>query len=1123
MIKILFYLTRKVRIYLVFAFFMYFIASVVYAGNSDSPNPNDLAGHRNNSSFRNAHNDKSAPEAIAQQDIQVTGKVTGKDGESLPGVNVLEKGTSNGTITDVQGEYSLDVDDDAVLVFSYVGYEKKEVNVNGRSTINVEIEPEVTGLDEVVVVGYAVKKKENLTGSVATVSNEEIESRPVTGLAEALNGVVSNLEISPSGGDGGKPGAKSSYQLRGVGTIGDASSEPLFIIDGVEGDPDLINPNDIASISVLKDAAAASIYGAKASYGAIIITTKQGEKGEAKINFSVNRSWRDPFLPRKRLGSLDHMEYWQEADLNEDGEIHSLQGYPDELIQKLKERMEDPSAHPIMPRDPDDTTGWFAHHGLAINEDWFHAIYNRMAPTQDYNLSISGGGENTSYYFSGGFMDQDGLYNFDADHYKRYSFLGKFSGDVTEWLNLSYRMQYVRRDVLFGPERRYRARTVNIVKPNEPVQDEYGHYRHMLNTMYYNAQGDNDIEDNFNNTFTININPFEGLNLIGDLTFNRSAYDDMEYESKRPDFDANNNPKAPSGSSEIKKEKETIKFYDIDIHGTYNKTFGLHSFNLLAGYQQQYTYSSKLFASRNERMSSDIYSIVTATGSDFETTDEDKELATLSYFGRFNYAFNDKYLLEANLRYDGNSRFAEGYRWGLFPSASVGYIISRESFFQPLTGVVNFFKIRGSYGKLGNMRARYWYYSENATMSRLVPDKPWLTIDGQTVEYMSAPELSMRSLTWEKPITTNLGTDINFFNNKLQTSFDWYTRTTKDMVGPPNPLPSILGVSELPQENNTELKSQGWELTVIHKNSFGDFKYTVSAGVAKHEETVTKYNADYRQIPDIWDAVGGSGNMHYYEGMKLGEIWGYTTVGFIEDSSTLQMINEGPGGEHSQHEIHEGEWGFGDIQYADLNGDSVVSPGEKTLDDPGDLRVIGNETPDFSFNFSLGAQWKGFDIRTSWVGEGPSEWLPGMRDGYPAKFQINMVKMKFWGSSYNDSELPAFETHKDHWTPDNPDAYWPRPHFAHSLATTDRKSAFRNTQVQTRYLQNGAYLKLRNIQIGYSLPEKWLERVGFSRARIYVSGENLLTITNLRIFDPEDKGMAYPLQKVYSAGLNVQF
>ena len=1057
--------------------------------------------------------------------FEVTGNVVDSKGDPLPGVNILEVGTTNGVITDLKGNYSINVNsENAVLRFSFIGYIAQEIAVSGQSKIDVVLEEEIETLDEVVVVGYGVKQKENLTGSVATVSSDEIESRPITGLAEALNGAVANLDISPADGDGGKPGAESNYQLRGIGTIGDANSEPLFIIDGVEGDPDLVNPNDIASISVLKDAAASSIYGAAASYGVIIITTKKGEKGKTKINFSANNSWRNPYLPRKRLGSLDHMLYWQEADLNEDGQIHQTDGYPDEIIQKLRERMEDPSSHPIMPRDPDDTTQWYAHHGLAIDEDWFHAVYNRMAPTQDYNISISGGGENSNYYFSGGFMNQDGLYSFDVDHYKRYSFLGKYSGDVTSWLNLSYRMQFVRRDILGGPSfNKYRARLVNMAKPNEPVQDPYGHYRRGLAKNYYNAQSNQNIEDNFNNTFSAKLNPFEGFNIIADFSFNLSSYDNMRYSSRYPDFDANNNPKSPAGSSEIAKEKENTKFYDVDVHATYTKNLGSHDFNLLAGYQQQYTNNSRLYAYRNERMSSDIYSIVTATGNSMETTDLERELATLSYFGRLNYSFNDKYLLEANFRYDGNSRFAEDKKWGFFPSASAGYIISRESFFEPLTSWLNFFKIRASYGKLGNMRARYWYFNETATMSRQIFSKPWLTTDGQELNYMSAPELGMQSLTWEKPTTTNLGIDLNFFRNKIQTSFDWYTRITRDMVGPPNPLPGVLGVDELPQENNTELKTQGWEFMITHKNSFGDFNYTVSASVWKHQSTVTKYNADYRQIPDIWDAVNGSGNMHYYEGMELGEIWGYTTVGFIEDSATLNTINQGPDGTHSQHVIHEGDWGFGDIMYADINGDSIVGYGEKTLDDPGDLSVIGNQTPDFSFSFTLRAGWKGFDIRTHWVGEGPSEWAPSMRDGYPAKYQINMIKMKFWGTSYNDSELPVYETHKDHWTPENPDAYWPRPHFAHSLAATDRRSAFRNTQVQTKYLQNGAYLKLRNIQIGYSLPLKWLERIKFSRARIYVSGENLLTFTNLKIFDPEDKGMAYPLQKVYSAGINVQF
>jgi len=1036
-----------------------------------------------------------------------------KNNVPIPGVAVLIKGASKGTITDFDGKYKISIEEeDAILQFSCIGYETVEMQVNGRIQIDIEMKETLTGLDEVVVVGYGIKKKENLTGAVATVSNEELTSRPITSISEALNGVVSNLQIISN--SGGEPGADVTYQLRGAGSIsGFASSEPLILVDGVEADPSLIHPNDVESISVLKDAAASSIYGSKAPYGVILIKTKQGRKGKPKIYFSSNTAWRSARKPYKKLGTIDHLDYWRHADLNDDGRITQ---FTDDWYEAAIEAAKDPNLPDVLV-DENDSTQW--GRGVATDMDNFHQIFKKYAITQDYNLSVSGGTDKTSYYFSGGLTDMDGQLRLGEDYYKRYSFLGKFNGKVTNWLEISYRIQYAREKYKNPPSEwvEFRPHKLN---PLRPVYDPNGHVLDDdIQMVAEDAIATETENNNFNNTLSAILTPLKGLKIQTDFSYNLKLFDVMHYQNPVPRYTVQNELMGYYGVSQLEKIHNQNNYTNINFFSDYSKTIGNHNFYVLGGFQQEVMDFSQLKMRRNNRIENEIYSIRSAVGDAFDFSDYDSKWATQGYFGRLTYNFSNKYLLEFNARYDGSSRFPKENRWGFFPSASVGYAISKEPYFESLTKWVSFLKIRASYGRLGNTNLNENDIYYQASMSKETTE--WLSLDGRSkYETISTPKLGNAHLTWEKPSTFDVGVDMNLFDNKVQIVFDWYNRITKDMVGPSPPVASIVGLarSERPLVNNTELQSRGWEAIIGYRNQFNKINYKVGFSISSHKETVTKYYNPEGKLPDIWNYNMGGDLMYYYEGMVLGEIWGYETVGFINDEETRDEINRKDEGTHDQSRIYGGTWNMGDIIYKDINGDGEVSPGKKTLTDHGDLKIIGNETPAFEFNISISANWKGFDFRSFWNGNGPGQWYPRRIDGQESWYN-HWLRRQFFGTTQG-SDYPSLEIYKgNYWTPENKDAYYPNGY----LTAGDIRSTYRNTEPQTKYLQSTAYLRLKNLQIGYTIPAHIINKTKLGYTRIYLSGENLLTFTKMRVYDPEMPGLIYPFTKVFSAGLTVQF
>ncbi len=1031
----------------------------------------------------------------------ISGKVADSSGSPLPGVNVFIKGTTQGTITNADGIYSLsNVPSGATLIFSFVGMKIQEIPVAGKTTIDVIMAEESIGIEEVVAVGYGTQKKINLTGSVSSVSSEELEDRPVTSVAQAMQGLVPNLQITTT--DGGRPGSSLSWQIRGTGSIGDAEDSPLIVIDGVAdvgGTINNLNPEDIESISVLKDAAAAAIYGSRAPYGVVLVTTKKGKSNNMKVTVNSSLSFRNPSNYLNPAGSMDFVNYYNTSAANRGVSPR----YDQAFVDSLQYRIDHPELNlPDLLVRPYDSTRWYRQ--VAVDVNWFKEIYRDMALTHNHTISASGGTKKITYYSSLGYMDQDGLYRYGNDSYKRYSGLLNLNTEATKWLDLGFKLQLIR-SVTDAPNSPMLDKCAFTSYPTDPVYDINGRYFRQSYAIHIADEGGRETtrKDAFNSTLSCVIKPFKDFRINADASL--KSYDQTYTEDQKILYFY-----SPLGDilgtqngadvDYILKKYSINKYYAGNIYADYTKQLGNHHLYFLAGAQLEYNQFSQLYGYREERLNDNLLSLTAAVGETMTLTDNETEWANKGYFARFNYNYKEKYLIEFNGRYDGSSRFPSDYRWGFFPSVSVGYNIAKELWFAPIAQVFNTMKLRASYGTLGNSNVDLYY---QATMSKLTSD--YIGSDGTFLEYVSAPGLGNYHLTWEKPRTLNLALDLALFDNCLQTSFDWYRRKTIDMIGPSEPVAAVLGVT-VPNTNNTEMKGTGWEWTLSYKGAVRDFRYQATLNVSRHREVVTKYYNEEGLFTT------------YYNGKEIGEIWGFETVGIIQDEATLNSIAD-----HS--EISSNTWALGDIQYKDQltvdtnndgipdAGDGKISRGSKTLDDPGDLVRIGNTTPDYAYNITLDCSYKGFDLRMFFRGLGHTDWWPSSGQGTYSSY-TNYV---FFGGSnyYNNAVL---EEHLDYWTEENTGAY-----YARALASNSTSISLKNYQAQTRYLQNRAYLRLKNVQLGYTLPYKWFSKYQIQNARFYVSGENLLTFTKLKIFDPETPGNIYPLQKVYSVGIKVTF
>ncbi|ATP55675.1 SusC/RagA family protein [Pedobacter ginsengisoli] len=1025
--------------------------------------------------------------------IDLKGKVVDENGAPLPGATVKVKGGTSGVVTSADGSFTLTgVNQGSIILVSFLGYNTQEVSVNSSNMV-IKLVAITTNLDDVVVVAYGSQKKTRLTGAIAQISGKDLQDRPVARLSQALQGQVANLNITQNT-MGGAPNSTQNLNIRGYTGFNNAGS-PLIVVDGIQGgDINSINPDDVESISVLKDAASAAIYGSSAPYGVILIVTKKGSKDKAPtISYNNNVSMAEVINLPKMVNSLDFANIYNEAFAN----AQRAAFFDAPTIQRIKDYQAGILTTETI-QNPDPTRNeYFTWNSGNANNDWFKVYYKDRAYSQQHNVSVNGGSTSSTYFIGAGYNSRGGMYNYGDDKYKRYNLRANISSDVTNWLTFNLRGTFSRQ--LFNSPNLYAGQTgggdqaymhqIARKFPTVPVRDPNGRFSNASNILLHEEGGrNNQITDQGLLSGEFNFKLAKGWTATANYTFDAQYYDQTSHLKTLYAFLPDGSQTTVGGTTpnSFSRYNERNQHEVVNVFSQYEKQFDDHYFSILGGYVSDYTGFQAYSASNSNLYSDNIPSLSTAYGTTPSLSDLVRKLSSQGAFGRINYNYKEKYLLEFNARYDGTSRFLEDVRWKLYPGVSVGWNVDKESFFEPVKKYVNSLKFRGSYGELGDqvfLDLNYYPFYPSLGTARATSTS-WL-FGGTQQASVSLPGLVNDQLTWITSSTLNFGVDAAFFNNKLNASFDWYIRKATDFAGPSAALPALLGTNP-PTVNNSAIKTKGWELSLTWRDRIGEVSYGLRTMLSDYGAKVTRY-------PNPTGLLST-----YYQGLDMGEIWGYSTVGLFQ---TAEEIAAAP----SQSLISTAQWTPGDVRYADLNGDGKIGPGASTLADPGDRKVIGNSTPRYSYGINADASWKGFDMQVFVQGVG--------------KRDASITSNYFWGIVGDEWQSSLFTTHLDRWTPSTPNGYYPKYYMSGENG--------KNTQVQTRYLQNAAYLRVKNVQLGYTLKKNLVERIKLNKVRFYFSVDNLATITKFtEALDPEltmSGGKVYPLQRSYSAGVNVTF
>lgn len=1042
------------------------------------------------------------PQEVQAQDRLVSGSVKDETGSSLPGVSVVVKGTTRGTTTDGTGKYQLNVSNsNTTLVFSFVGYGSKEVAVGNQTALDVNLTTEDRVLNEVVVVGYGTQQKVNLTGAVGVADAKRLENRPIANAGEGLQGVIPNLNIGIRNGD---PSQATTFNIRGYQSINGGA--PLILVDNVPMDINRINPNDIESISVLKDASAAAIYGARAAFGVVLVTTKSGKPGKVQVNFGAQTSLAKPIFNMDNV--TDPYEFVQ-ARNRANMRTQGVPSYNDDFVAATKKYSE----NPIAANEWGVVNGTLQYYGF---NNYQNQIMTDYAPTDQQDLSIAGGGDKSKFFFSLGRYSKDGYLRQNNEKFKRYNILMKAEFKVNDWLSFDEK-------VVFNSQNSNKPHfynwDVNInslarVNPIMPVQfpdlesyvkpgdhDQYAQYigKYFGGTNFFpyllNGGRQTFTKNDLWLTQGVTLTPLPGLKMIGNFSYNLYNQMDQDVQSKVEIVDANLLAKTPisngfSGDDWIENRNSYNQYYVLNAFAEYTvQNLGKHNVSALVGYNQEQGLNRYVYAQARSLITPLVTDLSATTGVQ-KTNGSKSQVALRGAFYRLTYNYDDRYLVEFNGRYDGTSRFPKDSRFGFFPSVSAGWRISNEGFMSGTTSWLDNLKLRASYGTLGNQtianrNGDQIYYPYVSTMG--TGQSPYM-FQNSAIPYVSAAGLVSPSLTWESVTSKNIGLDVTALKSRLDFSFDLYTRDTRNMLMNVS-YPDILGTSA-PQSNAADLQTKGWELSLTWRDRIKtDWNYDVTLALSDAQATITKFENPSGALPN--------NSSIYYVGQKLGEIWGYETMGIFQ---TQDAVKNAP----NQSRIGN-NWRAGDIQYADLNGDGIISPGKNTLTDPGDRKIIGNSTPRYTFGINASIAYKNFRLTAFFQGIGKADYLPDNGNWN-------------WFYPFNAGHVEKYFI-TDTWTPENPNAYFPAAH----ISTSDKK----NVQGQSRYLQNASYMRAKNITLTYSLPTNLVSKIGMSRAQVFVSGMNLFEITKIRKpLDPETiqtPTIEYPMQRIGTLGINVSF
>lgn len=1018
----------------------------------------------------------------------IKGSVTSDSGEPLTGVTVKVANGGNGTVTDIDGNFSVNAAPGSLLTFSYTGF--KPQTVKAQEGMQVVLQSSVNDLNEVVVVGYGTQKKANLTGAVASVNGNVLENRPISNIGQGLQGVVPNLNVSM--GHGGAPGAGASFNVRGTTSLN--GGEPLVLVDNVQMDANLVNPDDIESISVLKDAASAAIYGARAAYGVILITTKKGKlNSRPTVQFSASGYWQSPAVEMHNVNSLDYLKMIDIAYQNSGGSGH----YFNPLVYEYTEKYVNGTYDQPVFFDKSYSAFKYGYNG---NTDWWNELY-KTSFSQIYNASISGGSQKTRYYVSLGSNNQGGILKATDEKYNKYNANINVTSELTPWMEVSAKIAHTyttemhptggttaMNNTAYSGLSAYSGMMKSDLSPLMPVKHPDGHYAgqgNFTNPVAIQAQGGNARyrQNDLWMTAGVKLTPIKGLIVNADYTWNYYGWASTQHVRNFYDYTAvpgTENYYPWTNPSSVTRSNSDDYYSSFNAFAEYNLSLGNndHNMKFMVGYNQEKKRTQYYYAGRKDLIDPENPAINQAIG-DMAIDGNMGQWAVNGTFARFNYDYKGRYLLELNGRYDGSSKFKKGHRYQFFPSISAAWRLSEEKFFEGVKSWWDNMKLRVSYGSLGN-QAVNGNFPYLATYG--INTKYGALLGGGRPVAVFAPGLVSSSFTWETVNQIDFGFDAAFLRNRLSASFDWYRRNTKDMLTDGEVLPAVLGAS-VPRQNAANLKTVGWELSLEWNDRLANgLSYHVKGVLSDYQSTITKFNNPTGLISQ------------YYVGRKMNEIWGYVSNGLFQ---TEQEANA----HANQSYLYGGKWTAGDVRFEDLDGNNKIDIGDNTLANPGDRKIIGNSTPRFAFGITAGLEYKGIDFEMFWQGIGKRDWFPG--SGSAA----------YWGFT-NEWQTPL-TTSLDYWTPENTNAFFPRLGWANGG----------NRNTSTRYLQNASYCRLKNVTLGYTLPRNILDKIGVSRLRVYVTGENLLTFTSLiKAFDPETlNNMTYPINRKIAVGLNLTF
>lgn len=1069
--------------------------------------------------------------ATAAQQQPVKGTIVDVNGNPIPGASVMIPGTTTGTVTLVDGTFSLNIAEGTTVEVGCLGY--TTVKVNAKNGMKIVLKEDALMLSDVVVVGYGTQKKANLTGAVATVDvNKTLEARSTADLGKALQGAVPGLTVLNTSG---KIGAEPTVVIRGVGTLSNsATSTPLYVVDGVPIDNiSYLNTQDIESISVLKDASSSSIYGTRAAFGVVLITTKSAKTTEhIQVNYTNNFGWSQattlPDYPTvlEQISALNQVNHRYGLD----SELFGMYLDRDAYI-KAAEAWQNKHGGKSGYREMVEGDDYIPGVGYVADWDVAGIMFNNAAPSQNHTISVQGNVGKTNYYMSFGYDKEQGLMNFNPDKLKKYNATVNVTTQVNDWIQIGARVNYVNKDyedctdALRQGSYQYLWRWGSFFGP-------WGYFSNGLtgrNAISYRTQAG----EGWTKTDNLRIGGFTKINIVKGLTLNADftyLQNNMRYKQVNLPVHMMNtwsitpSETTMSTTTYIDARRSYTRGYNTNIYGNYEFSIaGKHNFNIMAGFNADESEYEYLRGTYNNILDTNLPEISLTFDSENKNIfgHNHSETGSAGFFGRINYNYKDRILLEVNGRYDGSSKFPENNRWAFFPSASAGWRISEEPFFAPVKSVVNNAKIRASYGEIGNQEVGSNMYI--ATIARQGSNVNWLGTGSTKMDTFGMPKMVSSTLSWETLATTNFGIDLGFLNGELNATFDWFQRDTKNMLAPGQTMPQVLGASAA-YENAGTLRSRGWEITIDWHHNFNGANVYAIANLADYKTVIKEWNNDSMLLNSN------------YSGKRYGDIWGFETDRYFEASDFVGKDEKGnyipAEGVASQVKLQTGKfiYGPGDIKFVDQNGDKEINGGKGTVDDHGDLVVIGNTEPRYQYSLRIGGDWKGFDLDLYFQGVGKrSMWT---QSAFVMPFMRGADALYKSQTSYitnEDAEKGIIDQNATY------------PRLTQGGAAKGTVSVLENGSTnfypQSKYLVNMAYLRLKNITIGYTLPAQLTQKVKISKVRVYGSIYNAFDIidhTKKYGIDPEMNkgegkladgtwGRTDPMLRTYSCGIQITF